>query len=266
MAMNDVGNKGDVNQYGSGRFAHPNLDFGELKERQRQGGRNILNALSEIQRYHIIEDRSEEIPKEYFALEQIWDYIKIGFKSGMLESFIFTCLLCFLQAVYPSYKFYFLNESVSDTEKMFFSLCSFAPIVISTLFMMYLSKYYKGLLTRRAIFALINGRSGSFILKGVAVFFLFQWLMNVSLENPRLVYSWADWTVWLLTPFVDKLAPTQQIFEYYYKYCIPALHDSSYELLFSMAIFAAFPYLTIFYKGYKERVAKQQIKDEYENY
>lgn len=261
-----VGGKGDVNAYGSGRFAHPNLDFGELKDSQSRGGRHILNALSEIQRYHIIEDRSEEIPKEYFTLEQIWDYIKIGFKSGLLESFIFTGLICFLQAIYPSYKFYFLNKAITPSEQYFFTLCSFAPMVISTLFMMYISKYYKGLLTRRAIFALMNGRSISFLIKGTLVFLLFQWLMTTSLENPRLIYSFADWTAWLINPFIGSGVSVKQIYEYYYKYAVPALHDSSYEILYSMIIFALMPYLTIFYKGYKERRNKQLVKDEYENY
>ena len=260
-----VGSKGDVNAYGSGRFAHPNLDFGELKDSQNRGGRHILNALSEIQRYHIIEDRSEEIPKEYFTLEQIWDYIKIGFKSGLLESFIFTGLICFLQAIYPSYKYYFSHATITPTEKAFFILCSFAPMVISTLFMMYISKYYKGLLTRRAIFALMNGRSASCLIKGVLVFLLFQWLMTQSLENPRLIYSMADWSSWLINPFVNGVS-VKQIYEYYYKYAVPALHDSSYEILYSMIIFALMPYLTIFYKGYKERRNRQQIQDEYENY
>lgn len=260
-----VGSKGDINAYGSGRFAHPNLDFGDLKDNQHRGGRHILNALSEIQRYHIIEDRSEEIPKEYFTLEQIWDYIKIGFKSGIIESFIFTALLCFLQAIYPSYKYYFLNATITNTEQAFFTLCSFTPIIISTLFMMYISKYYKGLLTRRAIFALMNGRSFSFALKGILVFLLFQWLMKVSLENPRLIYSWADWTLFIFQPFISGIS-VKQLFEYYYKYAVPALHDSSYELLYSMLIFAFMPYMTIFYKGYKERRNKQQIQDEYENY
>lgn len=262
---NSIGSKGDINQYGSGRFAHPNLDFGEPKDREFFGGRNILNALSEIQRYHIIEDRSEEIPKEYFTLEQIWDYIKIGFKSGMIESFIFSCLLCFLQAIYPSYKYYFLNLELSSNEKLILDLCSYLPIVFTTLFMIYISKYYKGLLTRRAIFALMNGRSISFVFKGLIIFFLFQWIMKLSIENPQAIYSLADWTMWIFDPFIDGIS-VKQVYVFYYKYAIPALHDAGYEILYSMLIFAFLPYLTIFYKGYKERRDRQLIQEEYENY
>jgi len=260
-----TGARGDLNTYGSGRFAHPNLDFGELKERQSSGTRHIFNALSEIQRYHIIEERSDEIPKEYFTLEQILDYLKIGFKSGMFESFVFSALLCFMQVIYPSYKYYFLDTPVTKNEQLFFDLVSYTPILISTLFMAYISKYYKGLLTRRAIFALMNGRSFSFLLKGVLIFWLFSWIKQISIENPRAVYSWADWTLWMVQFFKPTIS-TQQLYVFYYKYVIPALHDASYSLLYSMCIFAILPYLTIFYKGYKERVAKRKNQDVYDKY
>lgn len=261
----NVGGRGDINNYGSGRFAHPNLDFGELKERNGGGGRHIFHALSEIQRYHVIEERSDEIPKEYFTIEQILDYIKIGFKSGMFESFIFAGLLCFLQVIYPSYKYYFLNKSLTYNEQIFFSLTSYAPILISTLFMIYISKYYKGLLTRRAIFALMNGRSFSFLLKGFVVFWLFSWLKEISLNNPKAIYSWADWTLWLVQYFKPNIN-TEQLYVFYYKYIIPALHDTSYSLLYSMCIFAILPYLTIFYKGYRERVLRRNNQDAYDEY
>ena len=75
----------------------------------------------------------------------------------------------------------------------------------------------------------------------------------------------ADWTSSLINLFVGGVS-VRQIYEYYYKYAVPALYDSSYELLYSMIIFALMPYLTIFYKGYRERINRQQIQDEYENY
>lgn len=262
---NNIGNKGDINQYGSGKYAHPNLDFGEPKERDFIGSRHIFNALSEIQRYHVIEERSEEIPKEYFTIEQILDYLKIGFKSGLFESFIFTAVICFIQVIYPSYKYYFLNETITSKESLFFDFVSYTPILISTLFMIYISKYYKGLLTRRMIFALMNGRSASFLLKGFGLFWLFSWLKEYSIENPKFVYSIADWSLWLTQIFKPNLS-TEQLYIFYYKYVIPALHDASYSILFSMCIFAILPYLTIFYKGYIERRNKRNNQDAYEAY
>jgi len=148
---------------GGGRFASQNIDF---RANNASGGdagayekpKNILNVLSEIQRYYVIESRSDDLPKEYFTLEQIWDFFKVGFKSGILEGLLFISLLPFLQTIYPSFKFFFLSEVVNVKEQMFFTISSYTPIVISTLFMVYLSKYYEGGLTRRAIFALY-GRS-----------------------------------------------------------------------------------------------------------
>lgn len=265
MAKESVGGIGDFNSYGSGRFAHPNIDLGEPKEREILGGRHIFNALSEIQRYHVIEDRSDEIPKEYFTIEQIIDYLKIGFKSGMLESFIFTALFCFLQVIYPSYKMYFLKTNVTTIEFWIFEILSYAPLLITTLFMMYISKYYKGLLTRRAIFALMNGRSFSFLLKGLLIFWLFSWLRNVSLENPKSIYSFADFTLFIVQFFKPNMS-AEQLYVFYYKYMIPALYDTSYYVLYSMIAFAVLPYLTIFYRGYRNRVKKAENKDTYDEY
>lgn len=259
----ELGPAGGMN-YGTGRFAHQNLDFGEPKDIEFNG-RHILNALSEIQRYHVIEERSEEIPKEYFTIEQIWDYFKIGFKTGILETFLFYTLLPFLQIVYPSYKYYFLGAELTSNEKLLFDVFSYSSMVITTIFMLYISKYYRGKLTRRAIFALMNGRSLSFLLKGVAIYYLFQWITQKSIENPRAVYSWADWTLWLFQWFKTGVN-TQQIYIFYYQFVIPALNDAAITILISMGIFAAFPYFTIFYKGIMQRIKKDNIKVKYENY
>ncbi len=262
----NIGGRGDYNQYSAGKFAHPNLDFGELQDRNVGiGGRHIFNALSEIQRYHVIEERSDEIPKEYFTIEQILDYFKIGFKSGMLESFIFSVILCIMQVIYPSYKFYFLGKEITQNEYMIFEITSYAPILISTVFMIYISKYYRGFLTRRAIFALMNGRSLSFLLKGIALFYLFKWLYTSSLDYPYRIYTMADWTVNFLRIFDINLA-AQHMYIYYYKYAIPALHDTSYYILYSMCLFAVLPYFTIFFKGYRDMVHKRKNKDTYEQY
>ncbi|WP_258107449.1 hypothetical protein [Campylobacter lari] len=265
MNEKNIGGIGDFNSYGSGRFAHPNIKFDDIKKSNSASGRNIFNALSEIQRYHVIEERSEEIPKEYFTIEQIIDYFKIGFKSGFLESFIFAGLICFLQILYPSYKYYFLGKETTNIENILISVSTYGPLIASTFFMAYISKYYKGLLTKRAIFSLMNGRSFTFILKGVGVFYLFMFLKSYSLENPSVIYSWTDWTLWLAQWFNPSIN-VEQLYVFYYRFVIPSLHDSAHYFLYSMIIFALLPYFTIFYKGFVRKKQKLEIEEEYEKY
>ena len=238
-------------------------DFGNSITGNKQ---NIFNALSEIQRFYVIEERSDELPREYFTIEQILNYLKIGFKNGLYESLIFVTLVPILQIIYPSFKNYFFNDEITNFEKWVFIILSYTPMILSTLFMIYISKYYKGALTRRAIFSLMNGRSFAFVLKGIIFYYLMQFFVNYSLSHPLFVYGLADWTAWIINFFSSMNIFTQALYEFYYIYVIPALKKASLTIFWTMMGFALMPYLTIFYKGYRRRVKKQKIKEEFENY
>jgi len=259
-------------KFGSGRFAHQNVDLKDAnalsnKESAYQKPRGILNALSEIQRYYVIESKaSEELPIEYFTLEQMWDFFKVGFRHGILEGLLFITLLPFLQTIYPSFKFYFLGSQFTAREQLFFNIGSYVPILITTLFMLYLSKYYVGVLAKRAIFSLVNGRSATFVMKGVAVYFLLHHIQTLSLRDPSVVYSWIDFTSWLFNIFASHAVEAEYIYTYYFKFVIPALSDTANEILITMLVFAFFPYITIFYKGYRAKRDGLKVKEEFENY
>lgn len=259
-------------KYSSGRFAHPNVDFKDAnalsnKESAYIQPKSIINALSEIQRYYVIESKSsEELPIEYFTLEQMWDFFKVGFKHGILEGLIFISLLPLLQTIYPSFKYYFLGARISQQEQLLFTLSSYMPIIITTLFMLYLSKYYVGVLAKRAIFSLVNGRSATFVLKGVAVYFLLHHIQTLSLRDPSVVYSWIDFTSWLFNIFAKHAVEAEYIYTYYFKFVMPALSDTANEILITMLIFAFFPYITIFYKGYRAKRERLKTKEDFERY
>ncbi|HEH5010488.1 TPA: hypothetical protein SHD04_001409 [Campylobacter coli] len=238
-------------------------DFGQS---EADRGRNIFNVLSEIQRYYVIEERSEEIPKEYFTIEQILEYFKIGFKSGLMESFIFVTLVPILQIIYPSFKFYFLDSNITDNEILFFKIISYTPIILTTLFVIYIGKYYQGYITRRAIFSLMNGRSVSFIVKGIIFYFLLQWFIDYSLSHPKFLYGLSDWTSWIIGVFSDLSISIEAIYKYYYAYVIPAMDKASISILSTMMFFAILPYFTIFFISYFKRARKQRVKEEFEQF
>ncbi|WP_187648698.1 hypothetical protein [Nitrosophilus labii] len=259
--------------YGSGgRFATQNVDLKTNNAAAAEGSaykkpKNILNALSEIQRYYVLESRaSEDLPKEYFTIEQIWDFFKVGFKSGIVEGLFFVTLLPFLQTVYPSFKVFFFGQNITYNEQLIFDIGSYLPILASTLFMIFLSKYYEGDLTKRAIFSFLNGRSATFILKGVGIYMLFNYLQKLSYQDPDFIYTMIDYTKWFVDIFVENGVTPEALYQYYYRFIIPALDDAGKEILFSMLLFAFFPYLTIFYKGYLRNKSKYTAKQEYENY
>ncbi len=227
--------------------------------------RNIFALLSEIQRYYVIESRIEELPKEYFTTSQILEYFRAGFKRGLLESFLFVIIVPFLQIIYPSFKYYFLN-AVTTNAMLLLQILSYSPIVLSTIFMIYIGRYYQGSMTKRAILALINGRILAFILKGILFYFLIQWFVGYSLKNPNVLYVIADYTSWIVNIFIDINTNTEGLYKYYYVYLVPALRDTALKIILTMMLFAVFPYLTIFFKSSINHSKKYKIKKEYENY
>ncbi|SUX41091.1 hypothetical protein [Campylobacter upsaliensis] len=261
--VGNIGNINDYNKFANDKFSHQNLKL-ENPISEKEGGVSLLSAISQIQRYYVIESRTDEIPKEYFSIGQIWHFFKIGFKSGLVESMLFVSLMPLLQVVYPYFKNYFLQSPITKNEQLFFILLSYSPIVFSTIFMFYISRYYEGELTKRAIFSLLNGRSLSFIFKGVLFYALLQYAYFYSFKNPNSIYVLAHWTVGFFNLFHDM--NTQQLYIFYFKYIIPTLQFVAKEILISMLVFAALPYLIVFYKGFRNKKAKinnQRAYDEY---
>jgi len=211
---------------------------------------SLITALAEVQRTYVIEDKStEDLPKEYFTIEQIFDFFKVGFRSGFIESFLFVTLFPFLQTIYPSVKLYFFNIKITQTEQLLLNSISYLPMLFMTVFLLFLSKYYVGALTRRALFALFSGRSMAFLIKGLIIYFLFNYLSKISYVNPNVIYSWVDFTKWLFDIFLPFNISNQDLYIYYYKFITPALTQTAENILYTMLFFAILPYLTIFFKG-----------------
>jgi len=228
---------------------------------------SLLSALSVIQRYYVIEQNSvEDLPEDYFTFEQIVDFVKVGFKNGFIESLLFITLLPFFQTIYPSFKFYFLGETLTSIEKFVLEFISFLPMIISTLFLIYLAKYYKGSVTKRAIFSLFFGRSIAFLLKSVLAFFLLKYLYEISYIYPEKVYGVLDFFKFIFGFFLPYDINLDVIYQYYYKFIAPAIKQTSREMLITMVFFALLPFITIFLKGLMLKAKKTKALQEYEKY
>lgn len=54
--------------------------------------KNLLNAISEIQQYYVIESKGQNIPAVFLTLDRTIDFFKIGIKCGFHERFALTLL------------------------------------------------------------------------------------------------------------------------------------------------------------------------------
>lgn len=232
--------------------------------------KSIVDAVSEIQQYHVFEKQQEKnIDKNFFTLRQVFDFIKIGFKGGFIESLIFVTLLPFFQTVYPSFKFYFLKDQFTDTERILLILLSYIPVVVVTIWLTSLYRLYEGAITKKAIFSLLFGRTTAFALKATLVFYLFSYLHALAYYDKEQTYVIID-TIkksldWILF-FVEHTYSTMDLYNYYYIFIVPAIKTTAKEAATSMAIFALIPFLAIVYKGFFLSYKIKKSEDDYEQY
>jgi len=215
--------------------------------------KGLVSAISQIQRYYLFEKTStKDIENSYFTLEQMFNYLKIGFFAGFWESLFFVVVMPFLLTIYPSFKEYFLHREYSPTEHYVTIFISYTSIVGITIWLSSLARFYEGTITKKAIFYLILGRAGAFVLKGLIVFFVLSFLYNYSYNYPNeiflFIFEFKDFIDFFLP--VDYTYTPDDLYHYYFNYIIPAYKKVSFDTLFSMLILGLVPFIAISLKGF----------------
>lgn len=145
--------------------------------------KGLISAISEIQQFYVIEEQGQEIPAEFLTLEGSLDFFRIGAVSGFKEGL-------FLILLFPLFSFYLL-PFVFKTPDLFLSTTlnaiPYFPVIINTLLCIYISRYYVGNLTRKAINSLFVGRA--ILLVAKAGFIYIAWYMLFQLSTPERVWA-----------------------------------------------------------------------------
>ena len=148
--------------------------------------RNIISAISEIQQFYVIEKQGQNIPSEFLTLEGSLDFFRIGIKSGFNEGM-------FLILLFPVFSFYlspYVLKTPDYSTKLLFGSVPYLPILINTLLCSYISRYYIGNITRKAVNSLFAGRAIILITKGFLVYLFYLILYEMS--TPERVWSVAS--------------------------------------------------------------------------
>ncbi len=152
-----------------------------------QRPKNIINAISDIQQFYVIEQQGQNIPAEFLTLEGSLDFFRIGIKSGLNEGL-------FLVLLFPVFSFYllpFVLKSPDSSTNMIFGSVPYLPVLVNTLLCSYISRYYIGNITRKAINSLFAGRAMILIAKGFLVYVFYLVLYKMS--TPERVWSVAGY-------------------------------------------------------------------------
>ncbi len=191
--------------------------------------KNLLNAISEIQQFYVIEGKSQNIPAEFLTLERTLDFFKIGVKSGFHEGIV----LVFLFPVFHFYLFPFVFQKVDLFSRILFGSVPYLVLIINTVMCCYISRYYVGNITRKSINSLLMGRVMSLLIKAFLIYVVYLILFKVS--SPE--------NVWKVSQHLGSRA---QKMYYGYMEIKPHLLPVASESAMFMAVAAVFPYGSVY--------------------
>lgn len=147
--------------------------------------KTLLSAISEIQQFYVIESKGQEIPGEFLTIEGMIGFFKVGSSSGFSEGM-------FVFMLFPVFKFY-LTPFVLNTDdfilKLLINAIPFMSIIINGMICSYVSRFYIGNLTRKAINALFMGRSLVLMIKSLFIYVIYYFIAHLS--TPDRVWSMA---------------------------------------------------------------------------
>jgi len=137
---------------------------------------NLLNAISEIQQFYVIESKGQNIPAEFLTLDRTLDFFKIGIKSGFHEGFV----LILLFPVFHFYLFPFVFHRLDMFSNILFGAIPYLVLLVNTGMCTYISRYYVGNITRKAINSLLLDRAVSLLVKAFLIYVLYLLLYRLS--------------------------------------------------------------------------------------
>ncbi len=154
-----------------------NSDFGT-----RTYFKNIVDAISQIQQFAVMERSDYEIPEDFLTLRGSLNFFSIGFGNGFIEGMVFTLLLAIIMPLTHSE---YLMAMVSASfplarSRVFLWILNLLPVIIAVVLCSYLSRYRIGKIARRAVDALLVGRMFSLIIKAIIIFVFLILLYNYN--------------------------------------------------------------------------------------
>ena len=138
--------------------------------------KDLLSAISEIQQFYVIESKGQNIPAEFLTLERALDFFKIGIKSGFHEGLA----LALLFPIFHFYLFPFVFQRLDLVSHILFAGIPYLALIINTLMCCYISRYFIGNITRKAINALLTGRAMALLAKAFLLYVIYLILFRIS--------------------------------------------------------------------------------------
>jgi hypothetical protein len=199
---------------------------------------HILDAISQIQQFYVIEASGQPIPDDFLTVRGKLNFFNVGFGAGFLEALLFAFFMSIITILVS-------DENTRQAIARYFPLVNnsiflwsvnLLPVIISGGLCCYLSRCYIGKITRKAIDSLLLGRVFSLVLKGLVLFFLMIWISNSI--NSHSSWALAQWVSFHEYHFATRV--------YYILMAMkPLLIQRAFELLAIFGLAIIMPFLFI---------------------
>jgi len=214
---------------GRGGSYSPNATFINTDTRQYVKPRSIINVISDIQHYCMAEKLGKALPAEYLTLENALGFFGVGAKSGLTEGLFLLLLL-------PAVDFYllpFVLKSPSLFLKTMFGSFPFLPVIANTFLCAYISQYFVGVVTRKAINSFFTGRMLVLVAKSFMIYVFYTLLTGLSTPE----------RVWQLAQYSNQNA---EAIYYGYMTMLPNIMPIATRCSLFVLVAAIFPYGSVF--------------------
>ena len=223
---------------------------------------DIVDAVSKIQNYYLIESRGAEMAKEFFDLIHIRAYSRVGFKSALHDSVLWAIGYILIGGVV-----YFIQENyltTVDTQVLrwtvhvsplvwFTKLASFGYLAVSTGCCIYMSQYYIGVVCKRAFNTLFGSRAMFLLTFSICTFAVLGLLYKQVFSEPNLIEFCGA---------VYKISPdfAARLYHFLMNYFRPSLFESGIMSIVASVISIALPLVTVVFFKYVRR-RKEVVED-----
>jgi len=225
------------------------IPAGQPASTQKSFG-NIIEAISQIQQFYVIEKSGQEIPDDFLTIKGKLSFFNIGFGNGLMEGMAFAILTALIlpimadQGVLNFVAQYFPLVQ----HKPFLILFNCLPIIISGGICCFLAKYRIGTISKKAVDNFLYGRMFSLAIKGALVFVFLIWISSQITAN----------NAWAFANFFnfknDEIARTIYRIIWNMK---PHLISTAYQMLFIFFIATMIPMISVFtvtlFRGWEQR-------------
>ena len=154
---------------------------------------NIIDAISQIQQFAVIERSGQDIPDDFLTIRGKLNFFNMGLGNGFIEGIIFALLTTLTLPIMSDegLELWLENYFPLVRSKLFLWSLTCSPIIIAGGLCCFLSKYRIGILSKNAVDSLLIGRLFSLAIKGILIFVFLIFLSNhLTPESTWKVSFW----------------------------------------------------------------------------